>query len=125
MRPQDLGIANGSTDLVLPLKFYLRVQAARSLSVIATAQRAVAIRYPNTLSRGEGDRKAVGEERRQNRHRSRSGRYSKLSVCRPHSSTVKNQRFLPPSPRGKALTPGEGFGWGAGHRSHFDAELSR
>ena len=45
---------------------------------------------------------AVGEERRKNRNRIRSVRYSKLSVYCPHSSSVKNQSFLPPSPGGKA-----------------------
>ena len=49
---------------------------------------------------------AEGKERRQNRNRIRSVRYRKLSVYCPHSSSVKNQRFLPPSPGGKALAGG-------------------
>ena len=50
-----------------------------------------------------GDRKAVGEEWRQKQHRTRpDGSYDLADFC-PHSSSVKNQRFLPPSPRGKAF----------------------
>ena len=57
---------------------------------------------PNTLSRGEGDREAVGEERRAPKVSKKSDAVQKKQTYRPHSSSVKNQRFLPPSPRGKA-----------------------
>ena len=62
---------------------------------------------------------AEGKERRQNRNRIRSVRYRKLSVYCPHSSSVKNQRFLTLSPRGKALDGGRS------HHPYFYVSSSR
>ena len=47
--------------------------------------------------------KVAEEEWRQNQHKTRFDRWYWSAGYRPHSSSVKNQRFLTPSPRGKAL----------------------